>query len=103
MSESRQTVRWLKLQRLVISNTRLPATATVLRGDDVDCSVCSPILNSIIICICATYLRHLRTAVRIFVHVHNMNTRQEWTRSGMSTSEGQHRWDGLERKHERQD
>ena len=23
--------------------------------------------------------------------------------SGMSTSEGQHRWDGLERKHERQD
>ena len=28
---------------------------------------------------------------------------QEWTRSGMSTSEGQHRWESLERKHERQD
>ena len=28
-------------------------------------------------------------------------TRME--RSGMSTSEGQHRWKGLERKHERQD
>ena len=25
------------------------------------------------------------------------------TKSGMSTSEGQHRWDGLERKHERRD
>ena len=24
-------------------------------------------------------------------------------KSGMSTSEGQHRWDGLERKHERRD
>ena len=28
---------------------------------------------------------------------------KEWTRSGMSTSEGQHRWESLERKLERQD
>ena len=33
----------------------------------------------------------------------SLGVRQKWTISGMSTSEGQHRWEGLERKHERQD
>ena len=33
----------------------------------------------------------------------SLGAQQEWTRSGMSTSEGQHRWESLERKLERQD
>ena len=33
----------------------------------------------------------------------SLGVKKKWTRSGMSTSQGQHRWEGLERKHERQD